>query len=105
MYLARLTNPAEPEHWLRGVRRFTVTDEVNPTTRRASTVVKVYYRSWWSFRRTHRFVSEERIPYASVEAYSRPREAQELIEKLKDATGNTESMTHGKAWRSKMLRS
>ena len=99
MYLTQLFSSHSSEPWLYKVKRFTVTDEFNPRTGKATTTVRIYYRSLVNFRRTRKFVTQQLEDHASVETYVRPPEAQELINYLKMQVGVTESVWE-KPWRS-----
>jgi hypothetical protein len=80
-----MVNSAYPDQWFLKVRRFTVSDEIDPNTGRASTIIKIYYNDWWSFCRKLRFI-EEAVVVDSVDSYDRHPDAQALVERLKQAT-------------------
>jgi hypothetical protein len=85
-------NSSYPARWFYNVRKFTVGYEADFLWRRHLTVVRIYYDSWWRFRRTVCFVhGGEKVRPSTT--HDRHPEAQVLVEKLKEATGCSSSST------------
>jgi len=75
------------DHWYDGVRKFYVIESVDYYTRKGSTTIIIYYKSWWKMRRKLKFL-RTRTKHNDAEMHEQAPQAQTIIARLKKDMGS-----------------